>query len=1051
MSSKNRTRAARPATRIVATLVVALAATAPIQSVIGTPLAAQSPFDALHVRSIGPAVMGGRLHDVEVDPRDPATIFVGAAAGGIWKTTNKGTTWTPVFEGQPDNTFGDIAIFAGDSRLVWAGTGEQNNRQSSSWGGGIYRSTDAGTTWTRIGLERTGSIGRVVLHPTNANVAWVAAVGNLWKPTTERGVFKTTDAGATWTKVLFVDSLTGATELAIDPRNPDVLYAATYQRLRTVYGFNGGGPGGALWKSTDGGTTWTKLESGIPAGDKGRIGLTIAPSNPNILGATIEHATGGGFYRSEDAGATWKQMSRTNPRPMYYSHPFFDPTTDQRVWLLGVQPSRSENGGNTFEQMPNSPTYDLGLKDDHHSLWIDPRDTRHLLLAGDGGLHESWDLGLTYNRLNNFAVAQFYRIAVDDRDPYWIYGGLQDAHSWMGPSATSHWLGILNSDWKQIGFSDGTGQAVDKRGHRFVYSTSSGGSITRVDAETGDRFEIQPVAPMGESYRFDWTAPVVASTHTAGTVYLGANKLLISRDFGSTWTATADLTRQVNRDTLRLAGVLNTDIRLSRNDGETNFSEITTFAESPLDAKVLWVGTDDGNVQLSQDAGKTWTELSRAITSVANGSFVDRIVASGAGRGTAYVTFDNHRTGDFAPHIVRTTDFGKTWTTVTYGLPADAPVRSIAEYPGKANVLFTGTERSVYFTIDSGATWKRLKANLPTTRYDDIIVHPRTKDLVLGTHGRAIWVLDDASPFAEWNAAVATEPVHLFTVRRATIINYWADVSTAAHGIYAAENPVEGAVFSYHLARAAQRVKFTVTNAAGRVVRELTGPLTDGLLHRVNWDLRYAAVAAPAGFRPAGGGEEGPVPEAAAGGGARGTARVALPIPAHNIGPRGFYVSPGTFTVTIDVDGEKRSRTFDVRADPTLMATVADHRARESFLLEAQEVQPKLLAATTAFRDKLAKATAADSARMIPLGQRYGLVPVAARGAGPGATGGAPGGGRGGRGGGGPAALLAALSGAWNGSGARHGGLQAPSGTQRAVLAQAKAALTALEQELARK
>jgi photosystem II stability/assembly factor-like uncharacterized protein len=450
---------------------------------------AQSPFDAMHVRSIGPAVMGGRLHDVEVDPRDPSTIYVGAAAGGLWKSTNKGTTWAPIFDTQADNTFGDIAIFAGDSKIVWAGTGEQNNRQSSSWGGGIYRSTDAGATWTFLGLKNSGSIGRVLLHPTDANIAWVAVVGDLWKPSSERGLYKTTDAGKTWTNILKVDSLTGANDVVMDPRNANVLYASMYQRLRSGFGFNGGGPGSALYKSEDGGATWRKIESGLPAGDKGRIGIAVAKSNPNVVVATVEHATGSGFYRSEDAGATWKQMSRTNPRPMYYSAPFIDPNTDQRIWLMNVQPMKSEDGGKTFITMPNSPTYDLGLKDDHHSLWIDPVNTKHMLLAGDGGLNESWDQGITYSRINNFAVGQFYRIAVDDRDPfYFIYGGLQDAHSWMGPSATNHWLGILNSDWKQIGFSDGTGHAVDKKGARFVYSTSSGGNLTRVDALTGDRF-----------------------------------------------------------------------------------------------------------------------------------------------------------------------------------------------------------------------------------------------------------------------------------------------------------------------------------------------------------------------------------------------------------------------------------------------------------------------------------------------------------------------------------------------------------------------------------
>ncbi|HVZ47902.1 MAG TPA: hypothetical protein VG916_03890 [Gemmatimonadaceae bacterium] len=1022
---------------------------------LARPLAAQSPFDGLQFRSIGPAVMGGRIQDVEVDPRDNATIYVAAATGGIWKTTNHGTTWTPIFEGQPDNAFGDLAIFAGDPRIIWAGAGEQNNRQSSSWGNGVYRSTDAGATWTFVGLRNSAAIGRIVLHPTDPNIAYVAAQGNLWKPTTERGLYKTTDGGKTWSRILYVDSLTGATEVVMDPRDPSVLYAATYQRLRGPFTFNGGGPGSALWKSTDAGATWQKLAGGLPSGDMGRTGLAIARSNPNILVATIEHATAGGTYRTEDAGATWRRMSGNNPRPMYFSAPYIDPTNDQRVWELQVQPQRSEDGGATFFTMPNSPTYDLGLKDDHHVLWTDPRDNRHLLLGGDGGLHESWDMGITYNRLNNFAVGQFYRVAVDDRDPYWIYGGMQDAHSWAGPSATNHWLGILNADWMQIGFSDGTGQAVDKKGPRYVYSTSSGGNIHRVDMVTGDLYDIQPVAPPGESYRYDWTAPVLASQHAAGKVFLGANKLLISRDFGSTWTATKDLTRQVNRDTIRMGdGVLNSAITLSRNDGDTP-SEITAVAESPLDSAVLWVGTDDGNVQLSRDGGKTWTELSHNITGVANGTFVDRIVASGAGRGTAVVTFDGHRSGDFAPHIFRTTDFGRTWASIANGFAPDAPLRSIAEYPGKANVLFAGTERHFYYSVDSGASWTQLHDNLPTTRYDDIVVHPRTKDIVIATHGRSIWVLDDASPFAEWSPKVAAERAHLFTPRTATLVLYRADVSTAAHNFYAAPNPEEGAVFTYHLASAAQRVTFTVKNAAGKVIRELAGPTTAGVLHRVNWDLRYPPAAG--GFGGFGGGEEaGGAPEAGGGRGGRGGRGGAaggrggidlpapLPVPAHVIGARGMYVAPGTFTVTMEVDGTSQSRTFAVRADPNAPMSVADQKAREAFLLEAQDVQAKLTAAVAEFNTRRGAASGAEATRLNALAEKLGI-PAGGGGGGRGR------GGRGGRGGGGPGAALGGLQGAFNGSGERQGSLMPPTGTQRAQLAAAKSALAEINAALGKK
>jgi photosystem II stability/assembly factor-like uncharacterized protein len=1002
-----------------------------------------SPFSTLHFRGIGPAATGGRIHDLQIDPKNPAILYIGAATGGIWKSTNKGLTWTDIFGTQPDNTFGSLAIFERDSNIIWAGTGENNNRQSSSWGGGVYRSTDAGRTWTYLGLHDTRSIGRVILDPADPNVAFVAAVGNLWTDNAERGVFKTTDAGRTWSKVLYVDTYTGATDLVMDPRDSKTLYAATYQRLRKAYGFNGGGPGSAIYKTTDAGATWKKLENGVPAGDKGRIGLAIAKSKPDVLIATIEHATAGGTYRTEDAGATWKRMSNTNPRPMYYSKPTIDPNNDLRVWLPGTYIVKSEDGGATFQEEPTSPTYDLGLKTDHHVIRVDPANSSHIYVVGDGGLHESFDMGKTYMRVNNIPVAQVYRIAVDNRDPYWIYLGLQDNHSFMGPSATRHWLGILNQDWSEIGFSDGTGKAVDVADWRKVYSSSSGGNLTLVDPVTGDTMGINPRPPAGEPpYRYDWDAPVMASRHTTGTVYLGGNRLFISKDFGSTWTRTKDLTRSINRDTIEMMGVLNRDIRLSRNDGDA-ISEISNVAESPLDPKILWVGTDDGNVQLTTDGGATWTELSHSITGVKDGTFVGKIVASAASRGTAYVSFDAHRDGDFKPYIFKTTDFGKTWSAVTTGLPDDdASVRSLAEFPDKPNVLFAGTERALFVTHDSGAHWTKLTANLPTTRYDDIVIQPRTKDLVLGTHGRGIWILDDASPIAEWTPAIAAERAHLFAVPRATLMLYWEDISNMNHYFFTAENPAEGAAFTYSLAQPAQKVRLIVTGPTGRTIREVTGPGSAGTIHRVNWDLRYPPppAAAGRGGGGGGGGEEGGGPAAQRAG------VVQLPIPSHDITARGPQVAPGTFKVTLEVDGAAAgSRTFEVRGDPASAVTLAEHKAREAFVVEVMDLQSKVETLVGGLRTRTAAATGDEAARLQALQQRLS---------------GGGGGRRGGGAGGGPAAAggptpgpaiaqrLNTLIGPFRISGATTGTMTGPTGAMRAELTAVKADLAAIERDI---
>jgi len=895
----------------------------------GSSVAQQAPLTAdllrgLRFREIGPAVTGGRIHDVEALPNDPSTIYVATASGGLWKTINNGTTWTPIFDDQPVSTFGDVAIAPSNPNIVWAGTGEQNNRQSTSWGNGVYRSTDAGKTWTHLGLVETRHIGKVIVHPTNPDVAYVAALGNLWKPNPERGVFKTTDGGRTWAKVLYVDTLTGTVDLVMDPADPNTLYAATYQRLRRAWGFNGGGPGSGIHKSTDGGQTWRRLSSGLPAGDLGRIGLAIAASNPRVLNATVEHREQGGTYRSTDGGETWRRVNNLNPRPMYYSEIFIDPRDENRVYMLGTQSYVSEDGGATFRQLPTAPTYDVGVHADHHALWIDPNNTEHFLLGGDGGLYETWDRGATYDKIANLPIAQFYDIGLDMRDPYYVYGGLQDNHSWLGPTATRHWEGIFNDDWRQIGFGDGMYHQPDPTSHRYVYSNSNDGNFTRVDAETGDILDITPAPLPGEpAYRWEWNSPTLVSRHDPNVVYAGGNRLFISRDRGVSWERTEDLSRRIDRDTLRLMGVRGADITLSRHDGESSFSAISTIAESPLDRAVLWVGTDDGNVQVSRDAGKTWAEVSRNIRGAPDGAFVSRVVASRGAPGAAYVTFDAHRDGDFAPYVFRTEDFGRSWTPRMGGLPSGS-VNVIAEHKGNPRLLFLGTEHALYASNDAGASWVRFMPTLPTTLYDDIEIHPRDDDLVLGTHGRSIWILDHVTPLAEWSATVAAAPAHLFSIRPAVIFQYWKDTSYRAQGAYAGENPPFGAILDYYLSKAAQRATITVADASGRPVRRLEVARSPGVIHRVTWDLRHE-------------------PPPSLGGGGTEQASQALPRLAQPVGPRGPYVSPGTYTVTLEADGARSSQQVVVKGDPMMPITDAQYREREAFLVSVLELQRRVV------------------------------------------------------------------------------------------------------------
>jgi len=866
-------------------------------------------------RAIGPAVMGGRIDDVAVDERNPTTIYVGAASGGVWKTTNHGTTWTPLFDRQGVASIGDIALTPSQPDLVWVGTGEPNNRQSSSFGDGVYKSTDGGRTWAHMGLRDTQHIGRVIIDPVDPDTVYVAALGRLWGPNTERGVFKTTDGGRTWSNVKFIDQDTGFVDMVMDPTNRQVLYAAAYQRRRAPWGFNGGGPGSGIYKTSDGGRTWIELTNGLPSGTIGRIGLAIWRKDPRVLYATVEHRTEGGTFRSDDGGETWRKMSNVNPRPMYYSKIHIDPTTDQRIYVLGASFFASNDGGRTFADPVTgragandtmSPTYDLGVHGDHHALWIDPANPKHLILGNDGGLYFSFDGSVTWDKVNNLPLAQFYGIGVDTATPYNIYGGLQDTHSFGGPSATRHYLGILNEDWVQINTGDGMYAQADPSDPDTIYTESQDGNLSRFHRPTGDRKPIRPSAPAGEPpYRFNWTSPLVISPHDSKTLYFGGNRVFRSTDRGETWTAGPDLTRGENRDDLTIMGAKPGPDMLARNDGVTAWGTITTLAESRVQAGVLWAGTDDGVVQVSRDAGQTWRNVTDRIPGPARKGRISRVEPSHRDAGTVYVALDRHQDDDFAPYLFVSRDFGETWKALATGLPSMGWINVVKEHPKSPNVLLAGTETGLFVTLDGGASWTRFTHGFPTVPVDDLVIHPRELDVIVGTHGRAIYVLDDAAALAALTAEVAASELHVFPPRPAMVFQQWKHESYSAQRVFIGPNPPFGAILTYYVkGDQKEPAGITIRDAAGAVVRNLEGKADPGL-NRVVWDLRRAA-------------------------------------PTVLTNQRGPLVVPGSYTATVSVGRQESKATITVVPDPAISVSDTERQLRHQFLTDVLNVNAGL-------------------------------------------------------------------------------------------------------------
>ncbi|MFC1791023.1 hypothetical protein ACFL0I_00950 [Gemmatimonadota bacterium] len=823
-------------------------------------------------RSIGPATMGGRIDDVEALPSDPSTIYLGFATGGIWKTTNMGTTWTPIFDTYPVSSIGDIGVSLSNPDVIYVGSGESNNRQSTTRGNGVYKSTDGGETFVHVGLEETHHISRVVVDPNNPDVAYVAAMGHLWGPNPERGLYKTTNGGSTWTNTNFIDENTGFTDVVMDPRNSQVLYAASYQRQRTPWGFNGGGPGSGIWKTTDGGNNWTRLEgNGLPSGTLGRIGLDIAGSNPDIVYAQIEvgnpnrssaedpdpNPARSGVWRSENGGQSWEIRSNNNNRPMYYSQIRVDPTNPDIAYTMGASFYKTTDGGVTFETVSGI------AHGDHHGLWINPNNPEHLILGNDGGLDISWDQGETWDFINNFAVGQFYAVGVDMRRPYYVCGGLQDNGSWCGPSASRAGIGIANHDWYRIGGGDGFYVQIDPTDFNTLYVESQGGAVSRRDLRTGVSTSIRPSPPReqgdqirpgnvlpapepGESYRFNWNMPIRLSPHDPSTVLVGGNRFHLSMDRGSTWSASADLTKAIDRDQLSIMGVPGSEFMASKNDGQSNYGNISTLDESPSQPGVIWVGTDDGNVQVSRDGGVTFTNVTANVPGPRENSKVSRVEASNFEPGTCYLTLDNHQNEDWDPYVFVTRNFGRSWESITSNLPV-GNVNVITEDPRNPDLLYVGTEFGLFVSLNGGQEWKRFQNGLPTVRIDDILVHPRDNDLIVGTHGRSILIIDDITPLQQFTQEVAGGDAFLFEVRPGIQFKSNTQEATSLGGSrhFRGQNPEAGTAISYYLPiDLDENVAITVTDLAGETVRTLSGSGNRGI-NRVQWNLRGDAPPSP--------------------------------------------------------------------------------------------------------------------------------------------------------------------------------------------------------------
>ncbi|MEM6628148.1 MAG: glycosyl hydrolase [Bacteroidota bacterium] len=915
-------------------------------------------LSGLKFRCIGPALTSGRISDFAINPQKPSEYYVATSSGGVWKTINAGTTFDPIFDAQGSYSIGCIAMDPYNPNVIWVGTGENNNQRSVAYGDGVYRSKDGGKSWKHMGLKASEHIGKILVHPADSRVIYVAAIGPLWSAGGDRGVFRSLDGGETWENVLEIDEHTGVTDLVMDPENPNVLYAAAYQRRRHVFTYLGGGPGSAIYKTEDGGNTWEKSSKGLPGVDLGRIGLAISPAHPEYIYAIVEAAEGkGGTYRSANRGASWEKRGGYSTSGNYYQEIIADPKNPEKLYAMNTWMAVSVNGGKSFSVVGEDFKHV-----DNHCLWIDPEFTDHLLVGCDGGIYETWDTGKTWDFKANLPITQFYKVAVDNAEPFYnVYGGTQDNFSLGGPSRVSTAHGITNADWFITHGGDGFESQVDPENPDIVYAQSQYGVLVRYDKRSGEEVGIQPKARKGENaYRWNWDAPLAVSPHAKGRLYFAANKVFRSDDYGNSWKVLGeDLTAQINRNELKVMDRVWGIDAVAKNRSTSPYGTIVAFAESPLNKDLLIVGTDDGLIQISENGGDSWRKIS-SIKGAPSQSYVNEVYASQHDENVIYAAFNHHKYGDFAPYVFKSTDKGQTWTSISSNLPPRGSVYALEEDHVDPNLLFVGTEFGVFFSSSTGASWKQLKAGLPTIAVRDIDIQRRENDLVLGTFGRGFYVLDDYTPLRSLEAEVLEKEAELFSIRDA-----WSFEKSMPLGLpgksfqgdsyYSAENLGPEAMITYYMKdswksakdlrkKAEQEARkdggdvqypsyeelkaeneakspqllVTIHDAQGKVVRKFSKSPSKGV-NRMKWDLRYVSKD-PISFRsssfynPFAGKEE------------------------------GTLVLPGTYSVTLSkvVDGEISPLagpvSFEVKALQNTVLPAADRAAKVAFQQQASEL-----------------------------------------------------------------------------------------------------------------